>query len=166
MRKRFRWLWIHVLMRSYLALCCCLNISLFCPPRHFLFCNHKASVWYASLPLSQTMLDCGGRISVVSPLQFPLHLHYSCASVAVYVWTGEHEVKRLGLQLMRSAEPTEREKKKTWQQSQQQQHGHKYHLALALTSVLQRKYIWTWLEPGSTWVGIRNNTNITFFWFH
>lgn len=79
---------------------CCLNMSLFCPPSppappHFLLqpqslslicmCCPPLLLLYLSLSLANYFGLRWGISIVVSPLQFPRHLHYSCVLVAVCV---------------------------------------------------------------------------------
>ncbi len=102
-------------------LCCCLNMSLSCPPHSS--CSSPLSFlttkpWFdmqvlaPSLSLTHTnYFGLRQGISVVvSLLQFPRHLHYSCVCVCVREREREREreerVKRLCLLMMRITEPT------------------------------------------------------------
>lgn len=90
MRKGFRSLWIRALISALLFKHEPFLPSLLPLLIPTFFSNHKASVWYASVgPLSLSITNYFGLrrgISVVvSLLQFPRHLHYSCVFVAVCV---------------------------------------------------------------------------------
>lgn len=151
-------------MHSHLS-CFCLNMSLFCPPHStsllsFLTTKPQFDMQVLALALSQTILDCSRESASLSAWYnfLTAYIIHVCLSQCVCVCERDREqrVKRLGLLLMRITEPTER---KTRQQSQQ--HCHKYHLAPALTLVLQQKHIQAQVVPVSTWVEIKNNKTIT-----